>query len=337
MKTLHSLTDEFTSPLFRIMSVYNYSDPSKAQYLNNISSFHIGKGLILSVCHNLRLKFVPGVIEEDDFQKDILSKVKFENKNLLNKHYELKPDNKRYLTNIPNNPTQQQIFNKLLGLFQEIQFDTSFEKDYKSGRSKPYLIIQFKNNTFYNKDLTQIFAPQNSFHEPILNRYTFVLELELINAFYNVDISIYRITNTDQKIINSLPFIEVDTTLFDNLSKHEFFCLQSSPSSELGRMLNSAKIDGIADHWSNFSDRIHQNYLLDGKRYIFKNYFRFGSSGAPYIVYDREKEELYVNAIQSEACPIQMLINNSRDGNLEYTHALATPLSNIEDKLKTII
>ena len=85
MKSLHELTDELTSPLFRIMSAYNFSDPAKAQYLNNISSFHIGKGIILSVCHNLRLKSIPGIITEDDFQNNLLNKVtkiEAENKNL---------------------------------------------------------------------------------------------------------------------------------------------------------------------------------------------------------------------------------------------------------------
>lgn len=335
MKSLHELTDELTSPLFRIMSAYNFSDPAKAQYLNNISSFHIGKGIILSVCHNLRLKSIPGIITEDDFQNNLLNKVKFDNKKLLNKHYILNKDNNRVLSNIPNSQVQQKVFKELMTIFQDSQFDTSFEKDYKSGISKPFLIIQFKDNVFYNKDLTNIFKKQNTFHEPILNRYTYVLELELLKPVYNFDISIYKIIDTDNRIIDSLPYIRVDTKLYDNMSENSFFCLQSSPGSELGRMLNSAKIDGIADHWASFSDKIHQNYIMEGKRYIFKNYFRFGSSGAPYIVIDKEKDSFYANAIQSEACPIQMMINNNREGNLEYTHALATPISNIENDLKS--
>ena len=47
------LINENNSPLFRIMSVYNSSAPNKA-FANNICAFHIGKGIIVSVAHNLR-------------------------------------------------------------------------------------------------------------------------------------------------------------------------------------------------------------------------------------------------------------------------------------------
>jgi len=174
------------------------------------------------------------------------------------------------------------------------------------------------------------------FQEQSLNRFTFLLELEILKQYYEVDICIYKAKNADPEIIAKIPAIDLDFNLYDNLSDIDFFCLQSSPSSELGRMLNTAKIDGVAEHWTNFSDTVHTNYILEGKRYITRNYFRFGSSGAPYIRYDRESNKLFANAIQSEACPIQMTINNNRDGNLQYTHAIATPLSEIESELKAM-
>ena len=50
--------------------------------------------------------------------------------------------------------------------------------------------------------------------------------------------------------------------------------------------------------------------------------------------YDKENKQFKVNAIQSEACPIQLSINNNRDGNFQYVNALASPLNIIEEKLK---
>jgi hypothetical protein len=76
---------------------------------------------------------------------------------------------------------------------------------------------------------------------------------------------------------------------------------------------------------------------LEGLRYLIKGYFRFGSSGAPYLVYNSELNEFEANAIQSEACPIQLSISNKRDGNFQYVNAIATPLSNIKDHLEKLL
>jgi len=54
MKNKISLIDENTSPLQRIMSVYNSKAPMKG-FANNICAFHLGNGIIMSVAHNLRL------------------------------------------------------------------------------------------------------------------------------------------------------------------------------------------------------------------------------------------------------------------------------------------
>ena len=40
------------------------------------------------------------------------------------------------------------------------------------------------------------------------------------------------------------------------------------------------------------------------------------------------------DAIQSEACPIQLSIDNKREGNFQYVNAIATPLNNIKEKLE---
>ena len=94
-----------------------------------------------------------------------------------------------------------------------------------------------------------------------------------------------------------------------------------------------AQIEGYLDHHGTFMDRIGGNYTFEGLRYLIKGYFRFGSSGAPYVFYDQENKKFKVNAVQSEACPIQLSISNNRDGNFQYVNALASPLSIIEEKL----
>ena len=68
-------------------------------------------------------------------------------------------------------------------------------------------------------------------------------------------------------------------------------------------------------------------------RYLIKGYFRFGSSGAPYIRRN-EQGRFVVNAIQSEASPIQLSIGNAREGNFQYVNAIASPLSGIEEQLR---
>ncbi len=340
MNKLNSLVEEQTSPLFRIMSAYNYTDPTTRYFQNNISCFHIGNGYFLSVCHNLRTKNIPRKISEVDylgFFKKVTDPLSIA---LLQKHYILNDtDLNMYLSDVPVNQAEQGILvNQLLTIFQNAQHNTSAEDDYLTDKACPVLVIQFKNNEFYNdSELTKKFKPHQTLHEPNLNRYTFFIEAEIVKKFYEDDICIYKPKDSDKDIIKKIPYLKVDFNLYDNLSEVNLFCLQSSPSSELGRMLNTANIDGIADHWSNFSDLIDTNYLIEGKRYITKNYFRFGSSGAPYVIYNKKNDELYFNAVQSEAAPIQMTILNTRDGNLQYTHAIATPLNNLEEYLMTIM
>ncbi|NEW79337.1 MAG: hypothetical protein GZ086_07915 [Gelidibacter sp.] len=340
MNKLKSLIEEQTSPLFRIMSAYNFADLNTHYFQNNISCFHIGKGYFLSVFHNLRTKNIPRQISEVDFLgffKKVSDPLSIA---LLQKHYILNhTDLNRNLSDVPINPVEQGVLiNQLLAIFQNVQHNTSTEEDYSNNKACPVLVVQFKNNEFYNDSkLTQKFKPHQRLHEPNANRYTFLLEAEIVKTFYEDDICIYKLKEVDNDIWEKIPSLKIDFNLYDNLSEVKLFCLQSSPSSELGRMLNTATIDGIADHWSNFSDLINTNYLIEGKRYITKNYFRFGSSGAPYIIYNKENDELYFNAVQSEAAPIQMTILNNRDGNLQYTHAIATPLNNVEEYLMTIM
>ncbi len=326
------LTNEQTSPLFRIMWVYNATEPLRRHFDNNISAFHIGNGYILSVAHNLRSESVLiKSIPEPVFQYEIIPQLNPEQIQMFHQCYPLDPaTNKRYI-NILNQPDIQTIMN----ILKNINFDTRWITLANRDFCKPHLIVQFKEPEFYNEpDLTkQFMIANNCFQEPALNRHTFLIELELIEAYYNEDISLYRIANTHADIIRRLPTIGIDFSVLDD-NQNNFYCLQSSPGGFLGRLLNKAKIEGFLDHHGTFGDRFGGNYTFEGLRYLIKGYFRFGSSGAPYVYYDPNSQQFKANAVQSEACPIQLSINNNREGNFQYVNALASPLNIIAERLK---
>lgn len=146
----------------------------------------------------------------------------------------------------------------------------------------------------------------------------------------------YKIINTDARVIEKIPNVEIDFEIYDESDK-PYFCLQSAPVDNLGRLLNKAQIEGLLDHWNNFRDRFDGDYIMDGQRYLIKGYFRFGSSGAPYLIYDDITNSFKVNAIQSEASPIQLSINNNRKGNFQYINAIASPLGIVKDKITEYI
>ena len=329
------LIDEQQSPLVRIMFVNNLNEPARKQFDNNICAFHVGNGVIISVAHNLRTESkVLKIIENSVYQTDILPHLNPTQTQLLNKCYQLDTNtNKRYI----NIKDEKKDTPKLIELFKQINFDTRWITLMKNNIYKPYLIVQFNDNKFYeDTTLTGHFNTSTFFSEPNLNRHTFLIELELVDPMYSEDFSIYKIVNTHQDVIDKLPNIKVDFPLLDDTEKN-LFCLQSAPGGVLGRLLNNARIEGLLDTWSIFIDRIGGNYTFEGHRYLIKGYFRFGSSGAPYVVYDETERIFKVNAIQSEASPIQLSIKNNREGNFQYVNAIASPLKNIESKLSPFL
>jgi len=325
------LTNEQTSALFRIMWITNADEPARRQYDNNICAFHIGNGFILSVAHNLRSE--AGIfksIDEALFQTEIIARI---NPGLIPLFYSGfildAATNKRYINQIDDSSAQI-IINEL----KRINCDTRWITLTEKGICKPHLIVQFKNNQFYNDpELTALFDANSYLEESAINRHTYFMEVELVEAFYNEDIALYKIVNTDPAIIDRLPSVEVDYSLLDE-NQENFYCLQSSPSSEVGKLINKAQIEGFLEHFGIFPDSIGGNYTFEGIRYLIKGYFRFGSSGAPYVFYDNETGKFKVNAIQSEACPIQLSIGNHREGNFQYVNAIASPLHIIESRLK---
>lgn len=326
-----ALTHEQSSPLFRIMWVYNANEVNRRQFENNISAFHIGNGYILSVAHNLRTESsIVKMFPENIYQNDILPRLNQAQEQLFNQYYILDlKTGKRYI-----NIHQQEDAQIVADTLKSIQFDSRWITLNEKNICKPYLIVQFNNNRFCNDDnLTGQFSAHNYFHEPGLNRHTFLLELELADTFYSEDIALYKIINTQADLIHRLPHVEVDFSILDD-TQSNFYCLQSSPGGVLGRLLNKAQIEGFLDHHGTFADSYGGNITFEGLRYLIQGYFRFGSSGAPYVFYDDTTGRFKVNAIQSEACPIQLSINNNREGNFQYVNALASPLHIIEDKLR---
>lgn len=327
-----ALTDEQTSPLFRIMWAYNHDQPIQRKYENNICAFHIGDGFILTVAHNLKSEaLLFKSINNDIFTSEIVPHLNPEQLHFLLRCYILQEQtNMRHI-----NTNDQADITKIVELLRQINFDTRWLTFAQKEICKPFLILQFRNNQFYNNsDLTKHFNTSNSFAEPPINRYTFLVEVELLDAFYQEDIALYKMVNTHQDVIRAIPKIEPDFSILPDGQKR-FYGLQSSPGGFLGRLLNKAHIEGHLDHHGMFVDRFGGNYTFEGLRYLIQGYFRFGSSGAPYVFFDPETKQFKVNAIQSEASPIQLSINNNKEGNFQYINAIASPLHLIEEKLRS--
>lgn len=330
---LLNLIEEQTSPLFRIMSVFNQTELPRRNFENNIIAFHIGNGFILSVAHNLKPE--AGLIkslDEASFQADIIAKCTPDEVVLLNKGYLLDPTtNKRYV-----NITDQNDVQMTIDVFKRINYDTRWVTQYQKGICKPVLIVQFQENKFYNDaTLNHHFNVNNLFHEPSAGAFTFLLGLELQKAWYSEDIALYKIINTAPEIISKLPKAEIS---YDTLiPPNSLYCIQAAPSSNMGRMVNESRIEGLLNHHAQAQDRFDGNFLRTGLRYLLKGYFRFGSSGAPYFLYDSETNSFKVNAVQSEACPIQLSIKNDKNGNFQYINAIASPLLTVKDELEKLI
>ena len=94
------LINEQSSPLFRIMSVYNDNDSSRRKFYNNICAFHIGNGYVLTVAHNLRsVSQIFHSISEDTYQDLIAQNLNSTQVELFNRFYILDSQtNKRYLS-----------------------------------------------------------------------------------------------------------------------------------------------------------------------------------------------------------------------------------------------
>jgi len=330
----HALIEEQTSPLQRIMWIYNIDEPQRRTFENNICAFHIGNGYFLSVAHNLRVQtgFYRS-IDEDLYKNELFPKLDGSQSRLLDTHYFTDPyTHKRYLNSA--DPANLQA---IAGVLKQKRFDTRWVTLAQKKICDPYLVFQFKNDAFYNDtSLFKYFGENLRLYDNDAHKYTFLAEVELVNAFYSADIALYKMVNAPQELISKIPSVDLDFKFLDE-PDDALYCLQSSPNGPAGRLLNKAQVEGMLDHFGIFPDDIGGNYIFEGFRYLVKGYFRFGSSGAPYFVYDAERGKFVVNAIQSEASGIQLSIKNDKEGNFQYVNAIASPLYIVKDELKKFI
>lgn len=325
-----SLIDEQTSPLMRIMWLYNADEPNRRIFENNICTFHIGNGYFLSVAHNLRLQagFVRS-IDVDLYRNEIYAKLDGSQSRAMEQYYFTDEyTRKKYLSN-----SDAANLHNISNILKQKRFDTRWVTLAQKGICTPHVIFQFRNNAFYNDaEVTAMFGANMQLYDADAHKYTFMVPVELVEAFYSEDIALYKIVNTPPEIIAKIPSLPLN---FDFLEEDntKLYCLQSSPGGPAGRLLNMANIEGILDHFGVCQDDVGGNYLFEGLRYLIKGYFRFGSSGAPYLYYDTAKSEFVINAVQSEASGLQLSIKNDREGNFQYVNAIASPLYIIKDRL----
>jgi len=276
------LIDERSSPLFRIMSIYDDTDPQRRAFEGNINAFHIGDGYILSVAHYLRSRF-PLVRSTTDafFQSEILRKFPKSEVNQLSRCFPVDASTQKRNLTVSDVKSAERLIKK----FTEYKCDTTVQTLYAQNVCKPFLIIQSQQRQFFNdQKVTAQIDQRHIFHDSTGNRYTFLLELELVKLFLAQDIAIYRTVNVSPDVIRLLPFISLDYSLYDD-DCSDIYCLQNSPSgTNLGRLLNRAQIEGILDQHSIQGDDITGKYIFEGLRYLIRGYFRFGSSGAPYVI-----------------------------------------------------
>ncbi len=327
------MIDELKSPLHRIMFIYNPTEPTRRAFENNISAFHIGRGYFISVAHNLKTS--PGFfksIDEELFRQELLYKMDGAQKVLFDQHYFGDDYTRKYYFN----HGEPESLKALVNMFRQKKFDTRWVTLAEKGICEPHVVIQFRDNKFYGSDrFIHLLKPHQYFFEQKLNRYTFILPIELVKPIYTADLAVYKLKDVPEEIVALMPHVKVNTELYDE-NPADLFCLQSSPLTEAGRLLNRAKIEGILDHFTMLPDDFGGAYMHEGFRYLIEGYFRFGSSGAPYILYDYTTDTYVANAVQSEASGIQLSINHEREGNYQYVNAIASPLFLIRDYLKEI-
>jgi len=330
MSKLIKLIEEKTSPLFRVMTAFNYDLDTKT-YKNNIICSHIGNGYFISVAHNLRKEHgIPPSIPNVTFMTKYINCLTSKEQANMKSKFKFDSARKRWIYKNVNDAKEVAKIRKKLN---QCSLNTTYLESYKNGVAKPFLLLQFRDQDFFNSDTaTKSLASKNYTYKENVKRHTYFLELELYHASWSNDICIYKLEDKHKDIIPLIPSLSIDTTLYDGTENLKIYSLQSSPISTMGRLLNEAKIEGISDHFSQ-QKHFKPSYILEGMRYLMIGYFRFGSSGAPYILHNQENDTFSAFAIQSEACPLQLSINSKQTGNFQYTKALASPLSNIKSIL----
>ncbi len=92
---------------------------------------------------------------------------------------------------------------KIVEILKQKRFDTRWVSLAQKGICKPHLVFQFSNNAFYNDPaLTQHFNPNMLLLDNDTHKHTFLVELELVKAFYGEDIALYKTVNTPKEVID---------------------------------------------------------------------------------------------------------------------------------------
>ena len=80
----------------------------------------------------------------------------------------------------------QQVLQEATNILAHIGFDTRWVSLYAKKICSPHLLIQFRDSAFYkDKALTENIHPNLQFFESFIQRQTYMLEVELVHAFYN--------------------------------------------------------------------------------------------------------------------------------------------------------
>ena len=143
-----ALIHEQSSPLFRIMNIYDHSNPMRRRFSNNISAFHVGNGIILTVAHHLRAdasRFES--IDQVFFEANIRPHLNASQILLFDQYYPLDPaTNKRY-----SNIIDQKVAQSIIETLKQIKFDTRWFNLINCNICNPFLIVQFINRQFYKR------------------------------------------------------------------------------------------------------------------------------------------------------------------------------------------
>ncbi len=325
------LVGEKSSPLFRIMAGYDIQSPPNRRFENNISAFHVGKGYFISVAHNLIThNNIPRSISPQQYAI-LLAGLPPQFLQLFHSNFQLDQGlgKVRWTENQASVPG-------IMAALPQIAYDCRYPNLYNDGICKPYLLLQFREQEFFDDaNLQARFGGGRYFFEPELNRHTYLVDLSLEKIADSSDISIYKVSDEFADLIPLIPSLPVDVGSVD-VDSPNIYCLQGAPINELGRLLNKAQIEGYLDHYSPQANIRNRLYVFEGNRYLIKGYFRFGSSGAPYLRYNPEADSFAFIGVQSEACPLQMVIQGNRDNNAQFVNAIATPLTNIRSELQSI-
>jgi hypothetical protein len=117
------------------MSVYNSSAPNKF-FANNICAFHVGKGIIVSVAHNLRqLERLPPILSDHFYQTELLSKFNPADIPQFEQAYSLIPGTNQRVAKGLNQQTVEQLAKKL----DDAKVDRRYSKLYSENCCKPFL------------------------------------------------------------------------------------------------------------------------------------------------------------------------------------------------------